>query len=63
MVKLQNLSEEQQRQVLEFIDRLVPVPSRPRTELYGMFKGFDTSEEEIAEARREMWGKFPREDF
>jgi hypothetical protein len=49
--------------VLEFIDRLVPVPSRPRTELYGMFKGFDTSEEEIAEARREMWGKFPREDF
>jgi hypothetical protein len=63
MLKLQSLPEEQQRQVLEFIERLPPAPPQPRLELYGLFKGFDTTEEEIAEARREMWGTFPREDI
>jgi hypothetical protein len=31
--------------------------------LRGLWKGVDISEEEIAEARREMWGNFPREDI
>lgn len=63
LLKLQTLPEDQQRQVLEFIERLPLQPAPPRTSLYGLFKGFDTTEEEIAEARREMWGNFPREDF
>ena len=63
ILKLQTLPEDQQRQVLEFIEQLPSRPPPARTPLYGLFKGFDTTEEEIAEARREMWGKFPREDF
>jgi hypothetical protein len=37
------------------------VPTTPRT-LRGIWRGLDTSEEDIAEVRREMWGDFPRED-
>lgn len=62
LLKLQTLSEDQQQRVLEFIEQLPPTPPRSRPGLYGLFKDFDTSEEEIAEARREMWGNFPRED-
>jgi hypothetical protein len=63
LTKLCALSEDQQRKVLEFIERLPPAPPGERTPLYGLFKGFDTTEEEIADARREMWGSFPREDI
>jgi hypothetical protein len=63
MLKVQTLPEDQQRQVLEFIEQLPPRSPQPRPPLYGLFKGFDTTEEEIAEARREMWGNCPREDF
>lgn len=62
VLKLQTLPEEQQRQVLEFIEQLPPAPQQPRIGLYGLFQGFDTTEEEIAEARREMWGNSPPED-
>ena len=57
MLKVQSLPEEQQQKVLEFIDQLphVPLPSQaPLIDLYGMLAGYDTTEEEIAEARREM---------
>ncbi|MFN4260316.1 MAG: hypothetical protein ACK4RK_13550 [Gemmataceae bacterium] len=63
MMKLWMLPEEKQRQVLAFIEQLSPEPLPPRTELYGLFKGYDTTEADIAEARREMWGTFPREDI
>jgi hypothetical protein len=63
MLKLPGLSEEQQRQVLAYIDKLLPAPSPPRVELYGLLKGYDITDEEIAEARREMWGNSPGEDF
>ena len=63
LTKLSALSEEQQRKVLEFIETLAPPPRPPLIDPYGMFAGQDTTEEEIAEARREMWGNFPREDF
>ncbi|HNS52782.1 MAG TPA: hypothetical protein PKO09_16570 [Anaerolineae bacterium] len=33
-----------------------------RRSLRGLWRGLDTTEEDIAEARREMWGGFPRED-
>ena len=63
MLKVQTLPGDQQRQVLEFIEHLPSEQPQPRTTLYGIFKGFDTTEDEIAEARREMWGNSPREDF
>lgn len=41
------------------------VPVTPRRSLRGMLAdlGSAPSAEEIDEARREMWGNFPREDF
>ena len=36
-------------------------PTR-RQSLRGLWRGLDITEEDIAEARREMWGGFPRED-
>ncbi len=35
----------------------------PRKSLRGLWQGLDITEEEIAEARCEMWGNFPREDI
>jgi len=35
----------------------------PRKSLRGLWRGMDTTEEDIAEARREMWSNFPREDI
>ena len=37
--------------------------SKERTSLRGVWKGTDISEEDIEEARREMWGNFPRDDI
>jgi hypothetical protein len=36
---------------------------QPRRSLYGLWSDVSVSEEDIAEARREMWGNFPREDI
>lgn len=36
---------------------------KPRRSLYGIWKGVDVSDEDIAEVRREMWKNFPREDI
>jgi hypothetical protein len=45
------------------IDREPPVNRpMPRKSLRGLWRGLDITEEDIAEARREMWGSFPRED-
>ncbi len=35
----------------------------PRESLRGIWQGLDITDEDIAEARREMWGNFPRDDF
>lgn len=35
----------------------------PRRSLYGIWPDAHISEEDIAEARQEMWGDFPREDI
>jgi hypothetical protein len=37
-------------------------PFRP-VKLKGLLKGYDFSPEFIAEARREMWGNFPRDIY
>ena len=34
-----------------------------RTPLRGLWKGLDVKEQDIAEARSEMWGNFPHEDL
>jgi len=38
-------------------------PKEPTKSLYGLWKGVSISAEEIDEARREMWGNFPRDDI
>ena len=53
------------------IERIVPdiereleaVRPTPHKSLRGLWRGLDITEEDIAEARREMWGRFPREDI
>jgi len=53
------------------IERIVPdierelkaARSTPHKSLRGLWRGLDITEEEIAEARREMWGNLPREDI
>jgi hypothetical protein len=35
----------------------------PRRSLRGLWRGLDITAEDIAQARREMWGNFPREDI
>jgi hypothetical protein len=36
---------------------------QPRKSLLGLWKGAGITEEEIDQARREMWGNFPRQDI
>lgn len=56
----------------KLIARLAPDLERPlrdtemtrhRRTFRGILEGVRISEEDIAEARREMWGNFPREDI
>ncbi|MGI8884389.1 MAG: DUF2281 domain-containing protein [Pyrinomonadaceae bacterium] len=65
--KVKNLSVERQREVLDFAEYLQYKEEsnggKSRRSLRGMWKGVDISAEDIDEARREMWGNFPREDF
>jgi hypothetical protein len=65
--KFRILPPEKQQEVLDFVEFLEqrrPSPKRPRRQWIGMASdlGVDLTEEDIAEARREMWGNFPRED-
>lgn len=56
---------------VRLIERVAPEIERelatarriPRKSLRGLWRGLGISEEDIAEARREMWGNFPREDI
>lgn len=36
---------------------------KPKRSLLGLWEGLRISEEDIDDARREMWGDFPREDI
>jgi hypothetical protein len=60
------LQPEQQHEVLEFTESLqarTPA-SEPHSPLRGLWRdlGISITDEEISEARREMWGNFSRED-
>jgi len=63
--KLLDLPPEKQKEVLDFVDflREKTGTKKPRRSLRGLWKdlNIDITEEDIAEARREMWGNFPRD--
>jgi uncharacterized protein DUF2281 len=64
--KLVKLPVEKQKEVLEFVEFLEKKTSSPRRRrsLKGLWAGLgeEVSAEDIAEARRDMWGGFPRGD-
>lgn len=63
--KLRELPPEKQKQVLEFVDSLKSDggKKKPLRSLEGLWADLDINitEEDIAEARHEMWGNFPRD--
>lgn len=63
--KLRALSPEKQKEVLDFRNSLKqqPASKTPRRSLLGLWSDLNThiTEEDIAQARREMWGAFPRD--
>ena len=63
--KTLDLSQKQQEEVLRFVESLRREGGYkgPRKSLRGIWKGFDISSEDIEQARREMWGNFPRTDL
>ena len=65
--KLRALPPEKQQEVLDFVEFLEhkSLPKQPRRSLMGLCSdlGIHISEEDIDEARKEMWGNFPREDI
>ncbi|MGI9067830.1 MAG: hypothetical protein ACR2HX_15700 [Pyrinomonadaceae bacterium] len=65
--KIQALTPDQQREVMEFVESLQKGSPEPhaRRSLMGLFSDLNVhiTEDDIAEARREMWGNFPREDI
>jgi hypothetical protein len=68
--QLRDLPVEKQQEVLDFAQFLgakfgEEVPRKPLKSMRGILKhtGISISAEEIDEARKEMWGNFPREHF
>jgi hypothetical protein len=63
--KLRDLPPEKQKEVLDFVDSLKDKDGskQPRRSLLGLWADLNIhiTEEDIAEARREMWGNFPRD--
>jgi EAL domain-containing protein (putative c-di-GMP-specific phosphodiesterase class I) len=64
--KLLKLPADKQKEVLDFVETLEKKarPTHRRRSLKGLWAdlGVEVSSEDIAAARREMWGGFPRED-
>src|ERR1700690_1947839 len=64
--KLRDLPPEKQKEVLDFVDFLKEKnvgPKKPLRSLRGLWADLkiNITEEDIAQARREMWGNFPRD--
>jgi len=63
--KLRDLPPEKQKEVLDFVDSLKENngTKKPLRSLRGLWadSNIHITEEDIAEARREMWGNFPRD--
>jgi len=69
LTKLRGLPEEKQRLVLRYVEALDggedgPVDGEGTYSVEGLWAdlGLTITDEDIAEARREMWGNFPREN-
>jgi hypothetical protein len=62
--KLRDLTPEKQKEVLDFVDSLRAQngPKKPLRSLLGLWADLNirVTEEDIARARCEMWGNFPR---
>lgn len=68
MEKIRVLPMNRKQEILdfaEFLEQKESAASPPRRSLEGIWADLDVTitEEDIAEARREMWGNFPRERF
>ena len=64
--KLRELPVDRQQEVLDFVSFLgtkAPAPKLKNVEGLCADLDFRISKEEIDEARKEMWGNFPREQF
>jgi hypothetical protein len=64
--KLRELPLPRQQEVLAFVDQLRKKTQRPKCKsLHGLWadQQVNVSDADIAEARREMWGGFPRDIF
>ncbi|MDQ3130435.1 MAG: DUF2281 domain-containing protein [Acidobacteriota bacterium] len=65
--KIKTLPMNRKQEVLDFAEFLEEKEAKPqpRRSLYGALADLDIkiTEEDIAEARKEMWGNFPREHF
>jgi Protein of unknown function (DUF2281) len=65
--KLRELPPDKQQEVLDFAEFLQQksLPKKPLKSVKGMWANLDMeiTEEDIAQARKEMWGNFPREDI
>ena len=63
--KLRDLSPDKQREVLHFVETLTQngEPKPALKSLRGLWKdlGMDITADDIAQARREMWGNFPHD--
>lgn len=63
--KLRDLTPDKQKEVLNFVDSLAAQNGPPKKlrSLEGLLEdlNIDITEEDIAAARREMWGNFPRD--
>jgi len=65
--KLKELPLDKQEEVLDFVEFLhqKAIVQKPRQSLQGLWSNLeiDLTEEDIATARQEMWGNFPRGDL
>jgi hypothetical protein len=65
--RLKLLPPDKQREVLDFVESLQRqgngTPHQRRKSLRGLWAGLgvNVTDEDISEARREMWGNFPRD--
>jgi hypothetical protein len=65
--KIKAMPPNRKQEVLDFVEFLEAkeVKPQPRRSLYGILSDLDAeiTEEDVEEARKEMWGNFPREHF
>lgn len=65
--KLRQLPADKQREAIDFVEHLhkKSLSSGAKRSLKGLWSdlSLDLSEEDLEQARREMWGSFPREEI